>query len=349
MPVNYSTVCFNPDFRQSGKNITANNHQKETHSFYQFLRPGLFPLFRPLFFLSFFHHSPTPFTLVISLHTLPICLCLKQLWRQTDKVKLSKSSLVLLFVAKAGPACRERGEGWGLSGNTRQPRSESLTWRQMMRWQTSDGGDFYLALTDTVISLFVFLQQTLVSKAGSNKRINGKSLNSWINKITSNQQNKMKGFEPFCLEGSWSCERQLHGKYIKWELKRAGKWIDFFRVITASREERNMIQCRKGDVTTCVPGILQWFWGLSSFTESHQSAPLSGAHESAGKLQHGEWCHQLPGYHVCLRGWGKTAPEMRHCESLWHSAALLINSLCTFTLIYIISNTETSNDVVGSH
>lgn len=143
-----------------------------------------------------------------------------------------------------------------------------------MRWQTSDGGDFYLALTDTVISLFVFLQQTLVSKAGSNKRNNGKSLNSWINKITSNQQNKMKGFEPYCLEGSWSCERQMHGKYIKWELKRAGKWIDFFRAITASREERNMIQCRKGDVDylcpryiTAVlgPEYLYWKSSISSF------------------------------------------------------------------------------------
>lgn len=76
-------------------------------------------------------------------------------------------------------------------------------------------GGFYLAITDTVISLRVFLQQTLVSKSNYNKRNNGKSLNSWINKITSNQQNKMKGFEPYCLEGIWSCKRQMHGKYIK--------------------------------------------------------------------------------------------------------------------------------------
>lgn len=60
-----------------------------------------------------------------------------------------------------------------------------------MRWQTSEGGDFHLALTDQVISLFVFLQQTLVSKAGSNKHNNGKSLHSWIANITSNQQNKI--------------------------------------------------------------------------------------------------------------------------------------------------------------
>lgn len=54
----------------------------------------------------------------------------------------------------------------------------------------------WISITDTVISLLVFLLLTLVSKASSNKSNNGKKRNSWINKIASNQQNKMKGFEP---------------------------------------------------------------------------------------------------------------------------------------------------------
>lgn len=65
-----------------------------------------------------------------------------------------------------------------------------LNKKQVVAWISK------LAITDTVISLLVFLLLTLVSKASSNKSNNGKKRNSWINKIASNQQNKMKGFEP---------------------------------------------------------------------------------------------------------------------------------------------------------
>lgn len=90
-PVNYSTVRIQIQAEpnhQSGKNITVNNHQKEPHSSVQFnsSTQGFFLSFLyffPLILPSFSHF----FTPVISLHTLPICLCLMQLWRQTDTVK----------------------------------------------------------------------------------------------------------------------------------------------------------------------------------------------------------------------------------------------------------------------
>lgn len=131
-----------------------------------------------------------------------------------------------------------------------------------MRKETSDGRVFfYLAITDTVISLLVFLQQTLVSKASYNKSNNGKSLNSWINKITSNQQNKMKGFEPHCLEGIWSCKRQMHGKYIKWELKK-GRKMD--RLFQGNYRKGIWFSSEKVMWTTSVSGEVRRFRGLKN-------------------------------------------------------------------------------------
>lgn len=77
--VNYSNIWYDPDFGRVSTQLTSSQVKTLLWKF--------FPLFFTSFFLLFFHLSPTPISSIIFHHTLPICLCLVQLWRQADTAR----------------------------------------------------------------------------------------------------------------------------------------------------------------------------------------------------------------------------------------------------------------------